>query len=411
MTQKTIDILNKQQLSDIAKKIGIKGYYKMNKDELKKNIMYYLEVRQKNCKKSTNNSNGYKNNCSVFPKVKKLVAIGDIHGDYIVAIKALMLGGVIRTNIGLDTHINDIEWIGEDTVVVQIGDQIDRVRPSNWDNNNLCNENDSELVKDEGSDLKIFSLFENLHKKALKHGGAVLSILGNHELMNVDGDFRYVSPKEFKEFGSFFNSKKSLKKTSNLPYGFKERKCAFKPGGILAKKLALTRYSVLQVGSWVFVHGGISPELADSFTLDEINNSIKYWLLGDKSENTTKMINKLYHTSDDTFSPFWCRIYSDPEDWEVNDGRDSFHKAIKKMNIKNKRNDSNEIKGMVMGHTPQYTFGKGINSECNKKLWRIDIGASKAFGELENTNIGDELRKVQILVIENDDICKVVKEK
>ena len=36
MTKKTIDILNKQQLIDIAKKIGIKSYYKMNKDEFEK---------------------------------------------------------------------------------------------------------------------------------------------------------------------------------------------------------------------------------------------------------------------------------------------------------------------------------------------------------------------------------------
>lgn len=407
MTKKTIDILNKQQLIDIAKKIGIKSYYKMNKDELKKNIITHLESNKKNCI-SQSTDNLYKNNCSFFPKVKKLVAIGDIHGDFSVALKALMLGGVIKRSVGINTNINDIEWIGGNTVVVQIGDQIDRVRPSNWDNNNLCDESDSEIVNDEGSDLKIFSLFENLHKKALKHGGAVLSILGNHELMNVDGDFRYVSPKEFKEFGRFFNSKKSIKRTGNLPYGFKERKCAFKPGGILAKKLALTRYSVLQVGSWVFVHGGISPELADAYSLDEINNCIKYWLLGDKTQNTLDIVDKIYHTNDDTFSPFWCRIYSDPEDWEINDGRNSFYKAINKLNIKNNRNKDNMIKGMVMGHTPQYTFGKGINSECDKRLWRIDIGASAAFGEKD---ISDGLRKVQILVIENDSECKIIREK
>ena len=186
---------------------------------------------------------------------------------------------------------------------------------------------------------------------------------------------------------------------------------AFKPGGILAKKLALTRYSVVQVGSWVFVHGGISPKLAETYSIADINDSIKKWLLGHKDEYTQKMVDELFHTDDDTFSPFWCRIYSDPEDWENNDGRNSFNKAIKLLNIKNKRDSNNEIKGMIMGHTPQYMYGKGINSECNKKLWRIDIGASKAFGELVKQDDSKVNRKVQILVIENDTNCKIVKER
>jgi len=286
-----------------------------------------------------------------------------------------------------------------------VGDQIDRVRPSNWDNN-LCQSNDPELNQDEGSDLKIFSLFEILNKQAIKEGGAVLGILGNHELMNVVGDFRYVSPREFREFGNFFGAKKTLKK-NNLPFGFKERKDSFKPGGILAKKLALTRQSVIQVGSWVFVHGGISPKLAKTYSLSDINKYIKLWLLGNKDSKVDKAVNELFHNDDDTFSPFWCRIYSDPEDWTSNNGKESFDKAIKYINLKN--NGDGVAKGMIMGHTPQYMYGKGINSECDKKLWRIDIGASRAFG-VDDKDI-ESNRKVQILVIENDNDCKVIKEK
>ena len=35
------------------------------------------------------------------------------------------------------------------------------------------------------------------------------------------------------------------------------------------------------------------------------------------------------------------------------------------------------LKGMIVGHTPQ--IDKGINSTCGDKVWRVDIGASKAF--------------------------------
>ena len=94
----------------------------------------------------------------------------------------------------------------------------------------MCPDNDDSLCEDEGSDLKIICLFNNLHNQAQLYGGACLSILGNHELMNVDGDFRYVSPREFREFGNYFKGSKSLK-NSKFPFGYIERKMAFECGG------------------------------------------------------------------------------------------------------------------------------------------------------------------------------------
>ena len=57
--------------------------------------------------------------------------------------------------------LNLINWEGGNTFVVQLGDQIDRVRPNKLVND-LCAPRDSGLVDDEGSDLKIIWLFEKL---------------------------------------------------------------------------------------------------------------------------------------------------------------------------------------------------------------------------------------------------------
>tara|TARA_B100000787_G_C16198499_1_gene302884 strand:+ start:1917 stop:3140 length:1224 start_codon:yes stop_codon:yes gene_type:complete len=337
-----------------------------------------------------------------FPKTSKLVAIGDIHGDLSVAIKSLKLANVISLNTSNNiTNINNIKWTGGSTIVVQLGDQIDRVRPSKLVND-LCQANDNQLNQDEGSDLKIICLFEKLHEQAIQVGGALFSILGNHELMNVDGDFRYVSPKEFREFGVFFKEEEDKK--SDYPYGYKTRKRVFAPGGSLATKLASSRYSILQVGSWVFVHGGMTAAVANDYTMDQINGIIQKWLIGNKSTLLMEHVNKLYHNDDDSYSPFWSRTFSDLDEWNAL-SEQNFNNTVRILNLKNKREKKTEIKGMIVGHSPQFMYNKGLNSACNHKLWRVDVGMSKAFGMDNLSN-----RKVQILVIENDNQFKILKE-
>jgi hypothetical protein len=409
----------REKLLTAVKELNIelpKGKYIKN-DDLKKILIKYLGSNVKNKEpdnskdksqkpiakepiKPVDNKINIKKSC--FPKAKKLVAIGDIHGDLSVAIKALKLANVININISNNVkNISNIKWTGGDTIVVQLGDQIDRVRPSKLVND-LCQDNDQQLNQDEGSDLKILCLFENLHEQAIKEGGALFSILGNHELMNVDGDFRYVSPKEFREFGVFF--KEPLNKNSKLPYGYETRKRVFSPGGSLSKKLANSRYSILQIGSWVFVHGGMTSEVANDYTLDQINGIIHKWLLGNNSHLLLEHVNKLYHNEDDSYSPFWSRTFSDIDDWN-SQSEQNFNNTLNVLNFKNKRNKNNEIKGMIVGHSPQFMYNKGLNSACNNRLWRVDVGMSKAFGMDKNSH-----RKVQILVIENDTVFKILKE-
>lgn len=432
-----IDTLDRKQLIAIGKKLKV-GNYTCNyskpyirKEDLKKLIISALidnsgsspiaHVDKSMLKRSHSKKNNTriktqhinvsnKNDKCCFPKVEKLVAIGDIHGDLSVAIKTLKLAGVISNYIPNDTKdISNIHWIGGKTHVVQLGDQIDRVRPSVLVNN-ICPDNDSELHEDEGSDLKIICLFNKLNREAQKCGGACLSILGNHELMNVDGDFRYVSPKEFREFGNFFKASKSLK-NSKYPYGYTERKAAFQCGGPIAVKLAETRFSVLQVGSWVFVHGGLTPIVTKKYSFDDINKYIKDWLIGCKRPETMHGVNDLYHTDDDSNSPFWSRMLSDHEEWIPGHSEKIFSDTIENANLKNNRTEHNKIKGMILGHSPQFMYNKGINGACNNRLWRVDVGMSRAFGKLDKCDEDFGNRQVQVLVIKNDNEFFIVKDK
>ena len=51
---------------------------------------------------------------------------------------------------------------------------------------------------------------------------------------------------------------------------------AFALGG-LWPKFAYKRKSIVQVGNWLFVHGGITPITASQYTLDEVNEGISNW--------------------------------------------------------------------------------------------------------------------------------------
>ena len=342
-----------------------------------------------------------------IPKVARIVAIGDIHGDMRVIVRALKIAGVIPLSTPEDNSINEhnVPWTGGRTVIVQVGDQIDRARPSCWHNDCIT----EEIPFDEGSDIKIMNLLDNLNIKARNVGGAIVSILGNHELMNVEGDFRYVSLNEFSEFGEAL-SQPGKNKKKDYPYGYDERKIAFAPGGVMAKRMAETRFGVAQVGSWLFVHGGITPKLALKYSADHINYYTKQWLRGDRSRDTLNVIDDIFHNEDEDYSPYWSRVFSDHDDWNENRVKYLFENSLKIMNNRNARNNRKQsvpIVGMVLGHSPQYMWNKGINSSFNNRLWRVDVGMSRAFGPLQQDH---KYRKIQILEIKNDTQISILTE-
>jgi len=288
----------------------------------------------------------------VLPAVNRIIVLGDIHGDFNKMIDMLKIGKVI------DSKNN---WIGGETVVVQVGDQIDSCRS---DGSFHCHQPQD---NDDDNDVEILYFMTELHKKAQEDGGAVYSIMGNHELMNVQGDFSYVSHNNYINF-------KHGKYT-----GEEGRYNAFQPGNEIASFLACTRKMALVIGSNLFVHAGIIDSISSKYHITDLNEILTKYLLG---------MNIGMDSFNDLFtphkqSPMWNRTLA-------NGDCSALSKTLSSYNVGR----------LYVGHTPQLT--KGIESRCNRKLWLTDIGVSKAFKKFGGNNI------VQVLEITNDKTIKVL---
>lgn len=389
-------------------------------------------------------NNEFKQNCKnytfvpfIYEKVDRIVVLGDIHGDYKMVIKLLIMSKVAeivsektiqriktkksskksskklrkqkkqnRLSITESTEITEItssisdvekeyklKWIGGKTHVVQVGDQIDRCRPNG---SKTC---DNPLTmrssEDEDSDTKILKLFTDLHEQAVEHGGAVISLLGNHELLNALGEVQYVSFKGLNKFMKKY-------KVDGLDFEdpIEARKHAFQPGNEYGKFLGCTRNATVVIGSNLFVHAGIVDALARELQLhsymdvENINIIIKKWLLG---LIQTNQVNNLVRSQD---SMFWSRILgSIPNNMPMSyeDCKDNITEVLKIF----------KIDKMIIGHTPQsFMFSKDINGTCGNKIWRVDNGSSRAFDTFDKhmKTYGERHhnRRYQYLEILND---------
>lgn len=256
-----------------------------------------------------------------YPAARRVIAIGDVHGDMKATISALKLGGLIDEKL---------QWVGGDSVLVQTGDILDR--------------GDDEQA--------IVDLLVSLKAQAKAAGGAVHLLNGNHELMNAAGDFRYVTPGGFKDFQDVPNLNVDDPRLSRLPSDKRARAAAWLPGGVYAKKVAEHPVAVV-VGDTVFAHGGVTPTYAKD--LDNINREVTQWLLGGGMRGM-----RIIESPD---SPVWSRHFSDEPD-----------PADCKMLAESLTILS--AKRMVVGHTPQ----PKIRPACDQRVWRVDVGMAAHYG-------------------------------
>ncbi|XP_058075482.1 shewanella-like protein phosphatase 1 [Magnolia sinica] len=295
---------------------------------------------------------------------RRIIAVGDLHGDLAQARCALEMAGVLSSD-GQDL------WTGKETVLIQLGDILDR-----------------------GEDeIAILSLLKSLSIQAEANGGAVFQLNGNHETMNVEGDFRYVdlgALEECIDFMEYLNEfdddwEKAFIGWINVSERWKEerrmsqshwgpwklmkrqkgviaRSSLLRPGGLLACELA-HHAVVLKVDDWVFCHGGLLPHHV-AYGIERMNREVSNWMRGFSENSNSPEIPFTATRGYD--SVVWNRLYS-------RDTVDMDYRRCQICSILEETLEAVGAKGMVVGHTPQ---PEGINCKCNHGIWRIDVGMS-----------------------------------
>jgi len=196
-----------------------------------------------------------------FHGVKNIAALSDVHGQFDLLIQILTNNNIIDQNA---------QWSFDDGHFVVVGDVFDR----------------GEKVQE-----CLWFLYQ-LEQQAAQAGGRVHFVLGNHEVMILTGDLRYIHQK--------YQTTAQLLK---LPYDQ-----IFGPASVLGQWLR-TKPITVSINDVQFVHGGLSPALAVSkFTIREINETFKNKIIDAQPDDSTESDHRISFLNG-AQGPIWYRGY------------------------------------------------------------------------------------------------------
>lgn len=295
-----------------------------------------------------------------YSQHSRCVAIGDVHGDFLLVLGILLMMCLVD---------NNGNWTGEkDTLVVFCGDLIDRTGRGKLSKN---------TTKSDREEIDILQYLYALNKQS---GGSVRAVLGNHELMRVEGgrilSTQKMAATDTKQFTRYIG-------TQYRGYNLgspKELLLNQQPGTLFAEFLANFCPLILRNKKFLFVHGGL-PMVAlkeaekirtsetgenDKKILSQINTMVYQYLYDRKTPKKTILciIKKIA----------WDRTLS----------KDSFMTNCTKLakSILRKLGIPLQTGGIVVGHSVQEVsrhLGE-LKSHCGNCVFRIDLGMSEAFG-------------------------------
>ena len=303
-------------------------------------------------------------NAAASAPAQRIVAVGDLHGDYSAWIE-------IARGAGLVDAAN--HWAGGKTVLVQLGD-----------------------IADRGADsLKIIRSLQQLQAEAPKTGGRVVVVLGNHEAMNLLGDFRYTTPGEYAAFVDarsparreqfYMRVRKQVEAAARAtdpnalpskvrqdwlaktPLGWVEHALAWSPSGELGQ-WATRNPAIAKVGATVFVHGGISAEFA-RLPLDDVNRRVAAAMRSGQPGPGSVL--------EEPLGPLWYRGLAGT-DGDAAAERAAMHSvALPADQELTAVLNAYGARRLVIGHTPSLA---GIVISPDGRLARIDTGISRYYG-------------------------------
>ncbi len=251
--------------------------------------------------------------------IDRVVAVGDLHGDYEGFVSVLRSAGLLD---------NNDNWAGGKTHLVQTGDILDRGPGSR----------------------KIMDLLMRLEKQAKAADGMVHSLVGNHEAMNAYGDLRYVTKEEF---AAYLDGKPAGNPDPVHPAGYGEHRAAFGPRGVYGKWIRGNN-AVIQINNTLFLHGGISPKYADT-GIRKINQRVR-----DELADPNRLQGGIVL---DQNGPLWYRGLALGEERELTS---HVQKVLKNYGVER----------IVTSHT--YSEG-AVKPRFGGKVLLIDVGISRYY--------------------------------
>jgi cytochrome oxidase Cu insertion factor (SCO1/SenC/PrrC family) len=276
---------------------------------------------------------------SEYPSASKILALSDIEGNFSAFRKLLQANGVIDHNFN---------WIFGNGHLVFAGDMFDR----------------GEQV------TQCLWLIYSLEEKAKSAGGYVHFVLGNHEIMNLNGDDGYAENKYKKNYAL-------LGKTLQEIYSQNSELGAW----LRSKNI------IEKIGDNLFVHGGISPHVNNiPLSLEQINTLARPYY--DKSEDAQKapnsMLNILFNARK---SPFWYRQYYANDYFSKSNNELIYHATEAQLDSTLRKFHVNHV---ITGHT------------IVADTITIHYG-----GKVINTDTHHATGKSEALLIEKDDYYRV----